>query len=135
MLITKIAMAALSRQDIKEEKRKDFYLYADEFQSFATTGFIDILSEARKYRLNLILANQYLHQVDDKIRRAIFGNVGTLIAFRAGSEDAKVLSQEFYPIFNQNDLVNLPAYFIYLKLMIDGKTSKAFSADSLPPME
>lgn len=132
MLITKIALAALSRQNIKEDNRNDFYLYADEFQSFATIGFIDILSEARKYRLNLILANQYLHQIDERIRRAIFGNVGTLIVFRAGSEDAKVLAQEFYPIFNQSDLVNLPAYGIYLKLMIDGQTSKAFSADTLP---
>lgn len=135
MLVTKIAMAALSRQDIKEENRKDFYLYVDEFQSFATTGFIDILSEARKYRLNLILANQYLHQVDEKIRRAIFGNVGTLITFRPGAEDARAWAQEFYPQFKQTDFVNLPAYGIYLKLMIDGKTSEAFSADSLPPME
>jgi type IV secretory pathway TraG/TraD family ATPase VirD4 len=135
MLITKIALAALSRQDIKEENRKDFYLYADEFQSFATTGFIDILSEARKYRLNLILANQYLHQIDERIRRAIFGNIGTIITFRTGSEDAKVLAQEYYPVFNQSDLTNLPAYGIYLKLMIDGQTSKAFSADSLPPLD
>jgi len=135
MLITKIALAALSRQDMKEENRKDFYLYADEFQSFATIGFIDILSEARKYRLNLIIANQYLHQIDERIRRAVFGNIGTIITFRTGSEDAKVLAQEFYPVFNQSDLVNLPAYGIYLKLMIDGQTSKAFSADSLPLIE
>jgi type IV secretory pathway TraG/TraD family ATPase VirD4 len=132
MLITKLALAALSRQDMKEDNRKDFYLYADEFQSFATIGFIDILSEARKYRLNLILANQYLHQIDERIRRAIFGNIGTIITFRTGSEDAKVLAQEYYPVFNQSDLVNLPAYGIYLKLMIDGQTSKAFSADTLP---
>jgi len=135
LLVTKIALAALSRQDIKEENRKDFYLYVDEFQSFATSGFIDILSEARKYRLNLILANQYLHQVDEKIRRAIFGNVGTLIAFRTGSEDARALAQEFYPVFSQTDFVNLPAYSIYLKLMIDGITSEAFSADGLPPLD
>jgi type IV secretory pathway TraG/TraD family ATPase VirD4 len=131
LLVTKIALSALSRQDIPESQRRDFYLYVDEFQSFATSGFIDILSEARKYRLNLILSNQYLHQVDEKITRAILGNVGTMISFRVGTEDAKILSQELYPIFRQCDLVNLPAYGIYIKLMIDGNTSKPFSADTL----
>ncbi len=135
LLVTKIALAALSRQDIPEEKRRDFYLYVDEFQSFTTSGFMDILSEARKYRLNLILANQYLHQVDADIMRAILGNVGTLVSFRVGTEDAKMLSQEFYPIFRQSDLVNLPAYGIYLKLMIDGNASKPFSADTLGELE
>jgi len=135
MLVTKIALSALSRQNIPEAKRRDFYLYVDEFQSFTTSTFIDILSEARKYRLSLILANQYLHQVDEKIMRAILGNVGTLISFRVGTEDAKILSQEFYPVFRQSDLVNLPAYGIYLKLMIDGDTSKPFSADTLNDVE
>lgn len=133
LLITKIGLTALSRQDIEEEKRSDFYLYVDEFQSFATSSFVDILSEARKYRLNLILANQYLKQIDEKIREAIFGNVGTLVSFKVGMEDARCLAQEFYPVFKQEDLVNLPCYSIYLKLMIDGKTSQAFSADSLKP--
>ncbi len=131
LLVTKIALAALSRQDIPEDQRKDFYLYVDEFQSFTTTGFIDILSEARKYRLNLFLTNQYLHQVDPDVMRAILGNVGTLISFRVGNEDAKILSGEFYPTFRQTDFVNLPAYSIYLKLMIDGNTSQPFSADTL----
>ena len=131
MLVTKIALAALSRQNIPEGKRRDFYLYVDEFQSFTTSGFIDILSESRKYRLNLIFANQYLHQVDEKIMRAILGNVGTMITFRVGTEDAKILSQEYYPVFRQSDLVNLPAYGIYLKLMIDGNTSQPFSADTI----
>jgi type IV secretory pathway TraG/TraD family ATPase VirD4 len=135
MLVTKIALAALSRQNIPEWKRRDFYLYVDEFQSFTTSGFIDILSEARKYRLNLIFANQYLHQVDEKIMRAILGNVGTLISFRVGTEDAKIISQEFYPVFRQSDLVNLPAYGICLKLMIDGDVSKPFSADTLDDVE
>lgn len=135
LLVTKIALAALSRQNIPEGQRKDFYLYVDEFQSFTTSGFIDILSEARKYRLDLILANQYLHQVDEHIRRAILGNVGTLITFRVGTEDAKMLSDEFYPVFRQSDLVNLPAYGIYLKLMIDGNTSKPFSADTIFDVE
>jgi len=134
MLITKLGLSALSRQDIEEGKRRDFYLYVDEFQSFATSSFVDILSEARKYRLSLILANQYLSQIDEKVRDAIFGNVGTLISFKVGLEDAKFLAEEFYPEFSQEDLINLPCYSIYLKLMIDGKTSKPFSGDSLPPV-
>lgn len=131
MLITKLGLSALSRQDIPEEKRKDFYLYVDEFQSFATSSFVDILSEARKYRLSLILANQYLSQIDEKVRDAIFGNVGTLISFKVGLEDAKFLAEEFYPEFSQEDLINLPCYSIYLKLMINGETSNPFSGDSL----
>jgi type IV secretory pathway TraG/TraD family ATPase VirD4 len=135
MLIAKIGLTALSRQDMPEMERKDFYLYVDEFQSFATTSFVDILSEARKYRLNLILSNQYLGQMDEKIRMALLGNVGTLISFRVGAEDAKYLAQEFYPIFSQDNLVNLPAYNIYLKLIIDGQTSQPFSAETLPPVD
>ena len=125
----------LSRQDIPETERKDFYLYVDEFQSFATSSFVDILSEARKYRLNLILSNQYLRQIDEKIRMAILGNVGTLLSFRVGAEDAKYLSQEFYPVFSQDNLVNLPSYNIYLKLMIDGQISQPFSAETLLPVD
>ena len=134
MLIAKMGLTALSRQDIPEEQRRDFYLYVDEFQSFATSSFADILSEARKYHLNLILANQYLDQIDEKVRDAIFGNVGTIISFKVGLEDAKFLAEEFYPVFNQDDIINLPCYSIYLKLMINSKTSKPFSADSLPPV-
>ena len=133
MLIAKMGFTALSRQDTPEEQRKDFYLYVDEFQSFATSSFADILSEARKYHLNLILANQYLDQIDEKVRGAIFGNVGTIISFKVGLEDAKFLAEEFYPVFNQEDLINLPCYSIYLKLMINSKTSKPFSAEGLPP--
>ncbi len=135
MLVTKIALAALSRQDTPEAKRRDFYLYVDEFQSFTTTTFVDILSEARKYRLNLVFANQYLNQVDEKIMRAILGNVGTLISFRVGTEDSKILAEEFYPVFRRTDLINLPAYGIYLRLMIDGDASKPFSADTLDDTE
>ncbi len=134
MLITKMGLTALSRQDVPEEQRRDFYLYVDEFQSFATSSFVDILSEARKYRLSLIMANQYLSQIDEKVRGAIFGNVGTLVSFKVGLEDAKFLAEEFYPEFGQEDLINLPCYSIYLKLMINGKTSKPFSGDSLPPL-
>jgi CxxC-x17-CxxC domain-containing protein len=135
MMITKIQLAAMGRVDIEEETRKDFYLYVDEFQNFATESFANILSEARKYRLNLILANQYVSQVDEKVRDAIFGNAGTIISFRVGAADAEFLEKEFEPIFMVNDLVNLPKFNVYLKLMIDGVAGDAFSATVLPPIE
>jgi len=135
LIVTKIQLAALSRANIPEEKRKPFYLYIDEIQSFFTLSFADILSEARKYGLNLILAHQYIEQLDEKIRAAIFGNVGTLISFRIGAEDAKYLALEFSPVFSETDLINLPNYHIYLKLMIDGITSQPFSAITLPLRE
>ncbi len=135
MMITKIQMAAMARVDIPENVRNDFYLYVDEFQNFATESFANILSEARKYRLNLILANQYVTQIDEIVRDAIFGNAGTLIAFRVGAMDAEFLEKEFEPVFMMNDVVNLPKYHIYLKLMIDGIAGDAFSATTLPPIE
>ncbi|MBI2426433.1 MAG: type IV secretion system DNA-binding domain-containing protein [Candidatus Kerfeldbacteria bacterium] len=134
MMITKIQIAAMSRVDILEEERKDFYLYVDEFQNFATESFADILSEARKYRLNLIMAHQYIEQLDEAVQAAVFGNVGTLIVFRIGAADAEILEPEFMPVFEQNDLVNIKKFNIYLKLMIDGVSSPAFSATTLPPM-
>ncbi|MBU1203124.1 type IV secretion system DNA-binding domain-containing protein [Patescibacteria group bacterium] len=133
MMITKIQLAAMSRVDTPEEERKDFYLYVDEFQNFATESFANILSEARKYRLNLILAHQYIEQLDEKVAAAVFGNVGTLVAFRVGAADAEFLEKEFFPIFTQEDLVNLSKFDIYIKLMIDGVTSGAFSAGTLAP--
>lgn len=140
MLITKIQMAAMSRVDIpNEEDRKDFFLYIDEFQNFSTDSFADILSEARKYRLSLTVSHQYVRQLVDpatnstKVRDAIFGNVGTIIAFRVGAEDAEFLEKEFAPEFDENDLVNLSKFNIYIKLMIDGMASKPFSALTLPP--
>ena len=133
MMITKIQLAAMSRVDTPEEERKDFYLYVDEFQNFATESFANILSEARKYRLNLIIAHQYVEQLVDEVRAAVFGNVGTLVAFRVGAADAEFLEKEFFPTFTQEDLVNLSKYEVYLKLMIDGVTSEAFSAATLPP--
>lgn len=133
MLITKIQLAAMSRVDLPEEERKDFYLYVDEFQNFATDSFVDILSEARKYRLSLTLANQYISQMPEVVRDAVFGNVGTIIAFRVGAHDAKFLEEEFEPVFSASDLVSLPKYQIYLRLMIDGVASPAFSAVTLPP--
>jgi len=138
MLITKMQLAAMSRVDMPEEERKDFYLYVDEFQNFATESFANILSEARKYRLNLIVAHQYIGQlVNDKntvVRDAIFGNVGTLICFRVGTDDAEFLEKEFDPTYLLNDLVNLTKYHIYLKLMINGVSSTPFSATTLPPI-
>ncbi len=135
MLVTKIQLAAMGRVDIKEEERKDFYLYVDEFQNFATESFANILSEARKYRLNLIIAHQYISQLDEKVRDAIFGNVGTIVAFRVGASDAEFLEKEFEPVFTMNDLVNLAKYDAYLKLMINGVAGDAFSATSLPPQQ
>ncbi|MFA5841031.1 MAG: type IV secretion system DNA-binding domain-containing protein [Candidatus Paceibacterota bacterium] len=138
MIITKIQLAAMERVRIPEDHRKDFYLYVDEFQNFVTDAFAGILSEARKYRLNLTVAHQYTAQlVVDKssaVRDAVFGNVGTMIVFRVGSDDADFLEKEFDPEFTPSDIVNLPNYKIYLKLMIDGVTSRPFSAKTLPPM-
>lgn len=135
MMITKIQLAAMGRVDIPEEERKDFYLYVDEFQNFATESFANILSEARKYHLNLILANQYVTQIDETVRDAIFGNAGSIVSFRVGAMDAEFLEKEFEPVFMMNDIVNLPKYQIYLKLMIDGIAGDAFSATTLPPIK
>lgn len=128
ILITSIQLAALhrARQDISQ--RVPFYLYIDEMHSFVTLSFADILAEARKYGLSLFLAHQYIDQLDERIRTAIFGNVGTLIAFRVGATDAQYLEQEFEPVFDKEDLINLPKYGMYIKLMIDGATSRPFSA-------
>ena len=138
MIITKIQLAAMERVRVPEESRRDFYLYVDEFQNFVTDAFAGILSEARKYRLNLTVAHQYTAQlVSDKstaVRDAVFGNVGTMIVFRVGADDAEFLEKEFDPEFTPQDLVNLPNYKAYLKLMIDGVTSRPFSAKTLPPM-
>lgn len=132
MLVSTIQLAALSRANVPERKRKPFYLYVDEVHNFLTLSFTDILSEARKYGLNLVLAHQYLLQLEENIRAAILGNAGTLISFRVGAEDAQYLAREFYPTFNESDLVNLPNHHIYLKLMIDGISSRPFSAVTLP---
>ncbi len=133
LIITKLQLAAMSRVDIPEEQRQDFYLYIDEFQNFSTESFANIFAEARKYRLDLILAHQYIAQLDGKVRDSIFGNVGTLVAFRSGPEDAEFLEKYFTPDFNQEDLINLPNYSFYIKLMIDGVLSKGFSGINIPP--
>jgi len=134
MMITKIQLAAMSRVDMPEKDRKDFYLYIDEFQNFSTDSFANILSEARKYRLSLILAHQYIEQLSEKVKPAVFGNVGTMVSFRVGATDAEELAKEFAPVFTEEDLVNLPKYEMYLKLMIDGVASAPFSARGLPPL-
>jgi len=135
MMITKIQLAAMTRVDILEEDRVDFYLYVDEFQNFATESFAKVLSEARKYHLNLVLTNQYIAQMPEEVAKAIFGNIGTLISFRVGSGDGAVLTKELEPVFDANDLVNLDRYHIYLKMSIDGVTRPAFSAKTLPPFK
>ncbi len=139
MLITKIQLSAMERVRVPEEERVDFFLYVDEFQNFATDSFASILSEARKYRLDLVLAHQYVGQlvtdVSTKVRDAVFGNVGTMIVFRVGAADAEFLEKEFEPEFAPEDFVNLPNYNIYLKLMVNGVTSRPFSAATLPPFK
>lgn len=133
MLITRIQLAAMDRARIPEAERKDFYLYVDEFQNFATESFANILSEARKYRLNLTIAHQYITQMEEPVRDAVFGNAGTLVVFRVGAFDAEFLEKEFAPVFMQTDLVNLDKYNAYIKLMIKGITSKPFSMQTIPP--
>ncbi len=132
MIITQIQLAAMNRSFIREEERKDFFLYVDEFQNFATNSFIKILSEARKYRLSLILANQYIEQLDETVSHAIFGNAGTLISFVVGARDAYILTKEFAEIYSENDLVSLGKHEIALKLSIDNMTSPPFPAVTLP---
>lgn len=134
MIVTKIQLAAMSRVDMPEHERKDFYLYVDEFQNFATDSFANILSEARKYRLSLILAHQYIEQLPETVASAVFGNVGTIVSFRVGAADAEALEPEFMPTFTAEDILNLPKYETYLKLMIDGVASEPFSARGLPPL-
>src|SRR3989344_1827140 len=134
MMITKIQLAAMSRADISEKERVSFYLYVDEFQNFATDSFANILSQARKFALNLIIAHQYVTQMEETVQDAVFGNVGTIVALRVGAPDAEVLEKEFAPVFTANDLVNLAKWTMYLKLMIDGVAPPPFSANTLPPL-
>lgn len=135
MLIAKLQLAAMSRVDIPESEREDFFLYVDEFQNFATESFVNILSEARKYHLDLILTHQYIAQMEENVRDAVFGNMGTLASFRVGAEDAEYLEKEFVPQFDASDLVNLPKFQIYLKLMVNGVAGRPFSAKTLPPFD
>jgi hypothetical protein len=129
VLVPKILVAAMSRQDIPEDQRKDFYLYVDEFQNFATPDFAQILSEARKYRLNLIVANQFIGQMDEDVKNAIFGNVGTLVSFRVGVTDANYLAREFQPTFTEADLINVDVYNAFIKTIVANEPVTPFSMD------
>jgi hypothetical protein len=131
MIITKIYQAAMARADMREEDRKDFYLYVDEFQNFATGTFGEILSEARKYRLCLTIAHQFIGQLDEDVRKTVFGNVGSMISFRVGAEDAVILAEEYTPIFDVRDIINLGVREFYTKMSIDGELSEAFSGRTL----
>lgn len=130
ILVPKILVAAMSRQDIPQDQRQDFFLYVDEFQNFATPDFAQILSEARKYRLNLIVANQFIGQMDEEVKNAIFGNVGTVAAFRVGVTDANYLQHEFQPVFNESDLINVDRFNAYMKTIVGGEPMQPFSLDT-----
>ncbi len=134
ILVPKILSAAMSRSDMPMEQRKDFYLYVDEFQNFATETFADILSEARKYRLNLIVANQFIGQIGEDLKNAVFGNVGTVIAFRVGVTDANYLQHEFSPTFSEQDLVNVESPHAYIKTIVAGEPMVPFSLDTTKDM-
>jgi hypothetical protein len=130
ILVPKILVAAMSRQDIAMDQRKDFYLYVDEFQNFATPDFAQILSEARKYRLNLIVANQFVGQMDEEVKNAIFGNVGTIASFRVGVTDANYLQHEFQPTFSEVDLINIDRFNCYMRTLVNGEPVPPFSLDT-----
>ncbi len=132
IIVGKLTMAALSRVDIPQEQRRDFNLYIDEFQNFTTDSINTILSEARKYRLNLVIAHQFIAQLQDKTRDAVFGNVGSIIALRVGAKDAEELEKQFAPVFTKNDLINIDNFNAYVKLLVNGQTSKPFNIQTLP---
>lgn len=133
ILVGKLLIAALSRVDLPENQRKDFYLYIDEFQNFTTPSIATILSEARKYRLNLTMGHQFIAQLDEKIREAVFGNVGTIISFRVGPKDAEFLVKQFEPVFRESDLINLDNFSAVIKLLINNTTTRPFNIRTLPP--
>jgi hypothetical protein len=133
IMVGKLLMASLSRVDVAEERRGDFYLYIDEFQNVTTKSIATILSEARKYRLDLTLAHQFIGQLEEDIKKAIFGNVGSMAAFRIGSDDAEFMAKQFFPVFGEQDLLNLDNYNAYVKMLIQGQTATAFSMKTYPP--
>jgi len=132
MIITQLQLSAMNRIRVPEGERRDFYLYVDEFQNFATSAFVKILSEARKYRLCLTLANQYIGQLDEHLQKAIFGNAGTLVSFVIGSQDAHLMANEFGQVYKEENMVNLGMYQVALKLCIDNLTSTPFLATTMP---
>lgn len=135
ILVPKVLTAAMSRQNMPMEDRKDFFLYVDEFQNYATEDFAVILSEARKYRLNLIVANQYISQIDEEVKNAVFGNVGTMISFRIGVSDANFLQHEFAPTFNEQDLTNIEKYHVYIKTIVNNEPVEPFSMSLMKDMD
>ncbi len=135
ILVPKILIAAMSRQDVAEDKRRDFYLYVDEFQNFATPDFAQILSEARKYHLNLTVANQFIGQMEEEVKNAVFGNVGSIITFRVGVTDANYLQHEFTPVFTETDLINIDKYNAYVKTIVHNEPVKPFSVDLTKDMK
>jgi hypothetical protein len=135
VLVPRILAAAMSRSDIPMEQRRPFYMYVDEFQNFATPDFATILSEARKYKLNLTVANQFTSQMDDEVKNAVFGNVGTLVSFRTGVADANFLQHEFSPTFNEADLLNIEKYHVYIKTIAKNEPLPPFSMDVTKDIE
>ena len=137
MIVTKMYQAAMQRADMREEERKPYYFYIDEFQNFATDTFAEILSEARKYHLNLTIAHQYMGQLIKVVKKTVFGNVGSIISFRVGSDDAGILSEEYTPIFKERDIINLGVRDFYIKMSVDGEIREAFSARTIdvPPVK
>lgn len=135
VLVPKILVAAMSRQDMPMDQRKDFFLYVDEFQNFATPDFAQILSEARKYRLNLIVANQFVGQMEEEVKNAIFGNVGTIASFRVGVTDANYLQHEFQPTFTEADLINIDRFNCYMRTIVGGEPVLPFSLDTTKDIE
>jgi len=139
VIVSKLQMAALERASLPAEQRHDFYLYIDEFQNFITDSIATILSEARKYRLNLIIAHQFMKQLEDNkgkttVRDAVLGNAGTLVTFRIGPEDAEILAKEYAPVFSAYDLINVEKYTAYVKLLIDNTAAKPFNMHTYPPV-
>ncbi|OIP24245.1 hypothetical protein AUK11_03725 [bacterium CG2_30_37_16] len=134
VLISKFQMAAMSRIDTPEEKRRDFTLYVDEFQNFATDSFAAILSEARKFRFSLVVANQFIGQLKEEIKNAVFGNVGSIICFRVGPEDAEFMAKQFDPVFTVSDMINIENYHAFIKLMVNGLPARPFTMKGKAPM-
>ena len=133
LLVSSMGVSALSRAELAEYERKDFFVYLDEFQNFTTLSLANMLSELKKYRVGMILTTQFLNQIEPQVRESVLANAGTIISFRLGVSNAEILEKEMYPEFSMRNLVNLPNYSIYLKLMIEGVVSRPFSAETRLP--
>ena len=134
ILVPRMLMAAMSRADMPEDQRRDFYLYVDEFQNFATPDFAQILSESRKYHLGLCVANQFIGQIDEDVKNAVFGNVGTVISYRVGVSDANYLAHEYAPVFSEDDLLNIEKYHVYIKTTVNNEPVPPFSMNMFKDM-